>query len=89
MTVTVEYFAQAREAAGVARETIAVSEGGTVEHLLQDLALTRPKLARLILSPDGAIASSLAVAVNNRQVQMTQPLREADEVVLMPAVSGG
>ena len=91
MLVTVEYFAQAREAAGTSREMLTLPEGCTLEALLRDLASTKPKLARFLLTEGGAISSSLAVAVNDRQVRVHENsvLREGDGVLIVPAVSGG
>lgn len=91
MKVTVEFFGQAREAAGLAREVVQVSDGCSVGQLLETLAAARPKLARFLIAADGSISKSLAVARNDRQVQEIdrELLTDNDEVILMPAVSGG
>jgi len=52
----------------------------TVEGLLQDLGNKYPQLVDL---------SSLKVAVNNEYVTGTKAIKETDEVVLIPPVSGG
>ncbi len=92
MKVTVEYFAQARHAAGVAREEVETAEPCTVQALVTELARRRGgRLASLLLTADGRLSSGVLLAVGARQVPADEPLplRDGDEVLVMPAVSGG
>jgi molybdopterin converting factor small subunit len=92
MKVTVEYFAQAREAAGVVREVIDVAVPCTPQMLITQLAQERGgRLASLLLTGDGRLSSGVLLVVGNRQVPVDEllTLRDGDEVLVMPAVSGG
>jgi MoaD family protein len=91
MMVAVEYFAQAREAAGRSRELVELPEACTVQALIGRLARERgERLASLLFGPDGNLAGSVLLAVRGRQVSAaTVELHDGDEVLVMPAVSGG
>jgi MoaD family protein len=91
MIVAVEYFAQAREAAGRSRELVELPQPCTVQALIGRLVRERgERLASLLLGPDGSLAGSVLLAVRGRQVAVaTVELRDGDEVLVMPAVSGG
>jgi molybdopterin converting factor small subunit len=92
MNVTIEYFAQARDAAGVVREVVELVAPCTVQGLIVRLAQERGgRLAALVLTADGRLSSSVLLAVGERQVPADQPLPlcDGDQVLVMPAVSGG
>jgi molybdopterin converting factor small subunit len=92
MKVTIEYFAQAREAAGVVREVVETAAPCTAQALVVRLARERGgRLAELLLTGDGRLSASVLLAVGDRQVRADQPLelRDGDEVLVVPAVSGG
>jgi MoaD family protein len=95
MIVSVEYFAQAREAAGRSREMVELPQPCTVQALIDRLARERgERLASLLLGPDGRLAVGVLLAVRGRQVarpgdERPVDLRDGDEVLVMPAVSGG
>jgi sulfur-carrier protein len=79
--VTVLFFANAREAAGVARATLAAA-GGTVLQLALQL--------RSRYGPDfAAVMPSCAIWVNGSPSQPGTVLRAGDEVAVLPPVSGG
>jgi molybdopterin converting factor small subunit len=92
MKVVVEFFGPAREATGVARETVEVTEPTTAPDLVVRLARERGgRLARLLLGPDGHLGASVLLAVGDRQMSVDDqgPLRHGDEVLVIPPVSGG
>ena len=76
---TIRLFAAAREAAGTDRDTI---EGGTVGAVL-DAAVDRfgGDLAQLL--------PSCRVWVNGEPADRDDPVADADEVAVLPPVSGG
>lgn len=80
MAVTVLYFAAARDAAGVDRETVARAPA-TVGELRRALGLERPALA-------GVLARS-RIAVDQEFAEDGAPLRDGAEVAVVPPVSGG
>ncbi|MFO0584751.1 MAG: molybdopterin converting factor subunit 1 [Anaeromyxobacter sp.] len=80
MAITVLYFAAAREAAGLARETLAGAPA-TVGALRAALAAAHPPLARIL--PRCRIAVDQAFAADDA------PLRDGAEVALVPPVAGG
>ena len=81
MTITVLFFAQARERAGVASASLPLSRGATVRAALDDVARTWPALAPLW--------PHLAVAVDGRLARGEDALRDGAELALLPPVSGG
>lgn len=74
MEIRVRFFAQARALAGVEEARLELPEGATVESL-------RPHL------PEGC--RSFGIAVNERWAAEDTPLRNGDEVAVLPPVSGG
>ena len=81
MTITVLFFAQARDHAGRARGTLELPEGSRVADALALLERDHPALA--------ALRPHLAVAVDQRLAQPDTPLTEGAELALLPPVSGG
>jgi molybdopterin synthase catalytic subunit len=81
VTITVLFFAQARDAAGRARDTIELPEGSLVVDALALLERAHPRLALL--------RSHLAVAIDERLARPDAPLRHGAEMALLPPVSGG
>lgn len=79
--VTVLFFAGAADAAGCRRAQASLPPGATVRHLASALGRRFPRLA--------AHLPSAAWAVNEQYVRGEHPLREGDEVALIPPVSGG
>ena len=79
MTVTVHLHTtlQRRTPKGMLRRLkVTLCRGGTLADLLDHLALPRRD-------------DSLLLVVNGRQADIAQVLRDADEVHLIPALSGG
>jgi len=81
MTITVLFFAQAREHAGRARGTLDLPAGSRVADALKALEREHPAL--------GALWPHLAVAVDQRLVKGDVALKDGAELALLPPVSGG
>jgi molybdopterin converting factor subunit 1 len=81
MTVTVHLFARARELAGSPAVALDLPAGATVADLRRALAESHPPLAPLL--------ERSAVAVNHDFAEDSHPLAAADEVAVIPPVSGG
>ena len=81
MKISVRYFAPLRERLRKEVETVELSDGATVGDLLTQLAATEP----LIL----ASRRSVQVAVNMEFAPQSTPLKDGDEVALIPPVAGG
>lgn len=81
MTLTVHLFAAARDLLGQSQVEIELSEAVTVAELRSRLTLAYPKL-------QGLLARS-AIAVNQDFAAEEALLTSADEVAVIPPVSGG
>jgi len=81
MKVKVKLFAILRERAGIAEITKEIQEGSTVADLWAALQQDYPKLA--------VPGIRLLYAVNQDYVSPDCVLRNSDEVVFVPPVSGG
>ena len=80
MRVSVRLFAGLRERAGGDRVELELPEGALVGDLLAAMAST----------PVGALApGQCVVAINREYASASAPVREGDEVALVPPVSGG
>lgn len=93
LRITVHYSAQARQAAGTNAERVELPAPATLADLLTNLAERHTGLTRLMLGtcePAGA-KPALLVFVGDRQVRLhdPSPLRDGDEVTLLPPISGG
>ncbi len=92
MKIAIEYFGPAREAAGCSRETVEICGPSSAREVIKKVALARGgKFASLLLTPDGEISTSVLLAIGNRQVAFEDAieLRDGDEIVVIPPVSGG
>jgi molybdopterin converting factor subunit 1 len=81
MKIKVKFFAILRESVGTGEVIKEIKEGCTVKELWQTLQQDYPKLA-----PPGV---RLLYAVNQNYVSGEHVLKEQDEVVFVPPVSGG
>ena len=81
MKVKVKLFAILRERAGTAEVTKEIQEGSTVGDLWAALQQDYPKLA--------VPGIRLLYAVNQDYVRPDRVLKNSDEVVFVPPVSGG
>ena len=75
------YFGVLKEIFGRQREEMELDEPATVEEVLEECRV------RGVASPE--LMASLAVAVNQEYARAETPLKEGDEVALLPPVSGG
>jgi molybdopterin converting factor subunit 1 len=81
MRVRVRFFAALREIVGQDEAVLDLSEGSTCEDVWSRLVAEFPAL--------GSRRKTLTAAVNRRYAPFTDPLREGDEIVFIPPVSGG
>jgi MoaE-MoaD fusion protein len=81
MKIKVKFFAMLRERAGIAELTKEIREGSTVADLWTLLQQDYPKLA--------IPGIRLLYAVNRDYVTPERFLKDSDEVVFIPPVSGG
>jgi molybdopterin synthase catalytic subunit len=81
MTVRVLFFAQARDRAGQADETLELGGDATIADALAVLRQRHPQLEPLW--------PHLAVAVDGELAASDTPLRAHSEIALLPPVSGG
>jgi molybdopterin converting factor subunit 1 len=81
MKIKVKFFAILRERAGTAEMTKEIHEGSTIDQLWDALQKDFPKLA--------VPGIRLLYAVNQSYVTPDYVLKESDEVVFVPPVSGG
>ncbi len=81
MTITVLFFAQARERAGRVSETIELREPGRVADAIFAITQAHPQLDPLW--------PHLAIAVDGVLARPEMTLRDGAELALLPPVSGG
>lgn len=81
MTMRVQLFAGAREAAGADSIAVDLTEPAAVGDLRSALADACPALA--------AWLPSCQIAVNAEYAALTTPIAAGDEIALIPPVSGG
>ncbi len=81
MTLTVLFFAQARDRAGCARAAIELPEGSRVADALAALQSAHPALEPLV--------PHLAVALNGVLARADAAIPHGAELALLPPVSGG
>lgn len=81
MRIQVLLFAIYRDLAGTGELAVDVPEGATVRDLLGTLRARGDALSRLPPEP--------AVAVNRDYADVDMPLRDGDDVALLPPVAGG
>ncbi|MEK7782886.1 MAG: molybdopterin converting factor subunit 1 [Candidatus Binatota bacterium] len=81
MKVRIKFFAILRERVGSGEITKEIREGSTIGELWESLKKEYPKLA--------PVEMRLLYAVNQNYVSADHVLKEKDEVVFVPPVSGG
>ncbi len=81
MTVRVLYFARVREDLGLDSEDVEITDGSTVQDLLDALVL-RHQMVRVLLP-------ALRTGVNDRYAARDTILHDGDEIALLSPVSGG
>lgn len=81
INITVLYFASAKDATGMRKESIELPEATTIRDLLSKITSTHPGIINVL--------KTMQIAVNYKVVNVDAVLNEADEVALLPPVSGG
>ena len=81
MTVTVLFFAQARDRTGCSECVLELPEGSRISDVLAQILGAYPGLAQL--------APHLAIAMNGELVPQDTPVRTGAELAMLPPVSGG
>lgn len=81
VSVTVAYFARARECAGTAEEKLELTRPASLEQLLSTVMAIHPSLAE--------IKQILRLLVNGISVSEEAELNDGDRVALLPPVGGG
>jgi len=81
LTLTVLFFAQARDEAGVGSRTLDLPDGSRVADALAALRTAHPTLAALV--------PHLAVAINGELATPDAMIPAGAELALLPPVSGG
>jgi molybdopterin synthase catalytic subunit len=81
ITLKVRMFAMIRDLAGSGNLTLTAAEGCTVDSLCADIMSRYPGLQMW--------RPHIRFAVNNEYVTGSHVLRDADEVAVIPPVSGG
>ena len=81
MKLQIKFFAIYRDKAGISSTELDFPEGSNVEIVTKEILRLYPKIS---IKPD-----DLVVAVNQEYVKHDHLLKEADELALIPPVSGG
>ncbi len=92
MAVTVEYTAQIKAAAGLAREQVDLPAACTVAELIAQVAHRHGSpLKDLLLDPQGNVQSTLMVFVDDEFVYADSARQVADQetITLQSPISGG
>lgn len=92
MQVTVEYTAQIKRAAGLARETLDIPDGASLSQLISQIAADRDEaLQRMLVNGEGVPQPTLLVFVRDEQMRLDDatPLADGDVVTFLSPISGG
>jgi len=92
MRITIQYWAQARQAAQRDAETIELDGPCGIAQLLQKLAQAHgEQLRRIVLAGDSTPHPSLVLVLRDQQVSadFREPLRDGDVLAIIPPIAGG
>ncbi len=84
--VRVRFYAGLRHRVGVSEVTLELPGGARVEHAVDELARMFPRALRRMKALMGY---AYWVAKNGLQVSLGAELRDGDELVVFPPISGG
>jgi molybdopterin synthase sulfur carrier subunit len=90
---TVKLLATLRSVAGAREIAVPVGADATVRDLLRSINRVNPALGARILEDDGQLKSGIQLVVGGRHIDLLQgldtPVADADNLMLIPPVSGG
>ena len=92
MNVTVEYWAQVKQAAGTSAERIDVNPPCSARDVVTELAHRHGgRLRGVLLDADGKLRSTILLFVRDEQVRPDEPaeLRDGDVIGVMSPIAGG
>ena len=92
MKVTIRFFGQIRQAAGRAAEILELESPITPKDLVERLAQeSGDPLRSHLLGADGKLRPSLVLVVGDEQIDVgaAAPLRDGDELTILPPIAGG
>jgi len=92
MKITVEYAAQAKEAAEISFETMDISPSSSLQDIAEAACHSRgEKLCAMLLDARGRLYRSILILVNEAQIfhEDALELNEGDRLMFLPPVSGG
>lgn len=81
MRIKVRFFAILRDAAGVEAVDLEIASGETVESLFEKIVAKYPSIQKY--------AAAISYAVNAEYAAPDTPLKNGDELALIPPISGG
>ena len=90
--ITVSYFGQIKQAAGIATESVALGDSNCIGSLLRDLNVVHgPDFRAHVENEDGGFSSVLLVFVDGRQILewSDSPLFDGANLQLVTPISGG
>ena len=92
MKVTVTYYGQFRQVAGVEKEAVDIDEGGGIADVAAKLVEKHGEAVQnILLTQDNKVRGNLLVTVNDESIDADNqvPLKDGDEISLHTALSGG
>ena len=92
MKVTLEYFGQLRQAAGIASEQVEAPAATTAQGILKSVATKYGGVFKqVVIDEKGSIRPSLLVVLNDVPMdkEKLQALKDGDRIMLITAISGG
>lgn len=88
MKITLGYFAQIRQKAGVENETVDVPEGANPVEALKAVKHGE-EFSGLLFDENGRLRSTILFLANDAPIAPDQPLRDGDRVQVFSPVAGG
>lgn len=93
MSKRIKLFATLRDIAKTKEITIDFHDGQTVGQIIETISQHHPELAREIVNEQGELTGLVHILVHGRHIQwldgLNTPVRDSDELVLMPPSAGG